>query len=91
MNADRRTSNFVAAMLGALVAAVVPGGPPARAGLRPGDRIVGIGEQDVSRSTDVSTAVSARKPGDKVTLRIRRGGDERVLTVTLGTRPERGA
>ena len=76
---------------GALVAAVVPGGPADRAGVRPGDRIVGVGEQEVSRSSDVSTAISAREPGDRVALRIRRGGDERTLTVTLGTRPRGGA
>ena len=74
---------------GALVAAVVPGGPADRAGLRPGDRIVGVDGGDVARSTDVSTAVGARKPGDRIALRIRRGGDERTLNVTLGTRPDR--
>ena len=76
---------------GALVAAVVPGGPAARAGLRPGDRIVGIGGREVNRSTDVSAVVTAREPGEKIELRIRRGGDERTLSVTLGTRPDTGA
>ncbi|HEV2784865.1 MAG TPA: trypsin-like peptidase domain-containing protein [Solirubrobacteraceae bacterium] len=76
---------------GALVAAVVPGGPADRAGLRPGDRIVGVGGREVSRSTDVSAAVSARKPGEKVALRIRRGDDERTVNVTLGERPDGAA
>ena len=74
---------------GAQVAAVVPRGPADRAGLRAGDRIVGIAGRDVTRSTDVSAIITERKPGDKVDIRIRRGGDERTVSVTLGTRPDR--
>ncbi|MDP8967059.1 MAG: trypsin-like peptidase domain-containing protein [Actinomycetota bacterium] len=77
--------------VGAVVAGVVPGGPAARAGLRPGDRIVAIGGREVGESADVSSAVSERKPGDRIEVRIRRGGDERTLSVTLGTRPERAS
>jgi len=76
---------------GAVVADVVAGGPAGDAGLRPGDRILAVAEQKVTQSADISRAVTARKPGDKVQLRIRRGGDERTLSVTLGTRPDRGA
>jgi putative serine protease PepD len=76
---------------GAVVVRVVAGGPAADAGLRPEDRIVAIAGRKVARSADVSGIVSDRKPGDKVDIRIRRGGDERTLRVTLGTRPDRGA
>jgi putative serine protease PepD len=72
---------------GAQVAAVVDGGPAQRAGLRVGDRIVAIGGRAVMRSTDVSAIVTEREPGDKIEIRVRRGGDERTLSVTLGTRP----
>jgi putative serine protease PepD len=76
---------------GALVAGLVAGGPAADAGLRPGDRIVAIDDRKITESADISPAVTARKPGDKVKLRISRGGNERTLDVTLGTRPDRGA
>ena len=72
---------------GAVVGGVVAGGPAADAGLRPGDRIVAIGNRTISQSTDVTGAVAARKPGEKVSVRVRRDGSERTLTVKLGTRP----
>jgi len=73
---------------GAVVADVIPNGPADRAGLREGDRIVAIGGKQVTQSTDVSELVTARSPGDRLAVRIDRGGDERTLTVTLGTRPD---
>jgi S1-C subfamily serine protease len=76
---------------GAVVASVIDGGPADAAGLRPGDRIVAVGDRTVTQSADISPAVTAHEPGDKIKLRIRRGGDERTLDVTLGTRPNRGA
>ncbi|HVF80007.1 MAG TPA: trypsin-like peptidase domain-containing protein [Solirubrobacteraceae bacterium] len=72
---------------GAQVAAVVDGGPAERAGLRVGDRIVAISGREVTRSTDVSAIVTERKPGDRIDIRVRRGRDERTISVTLGTRP----
>jgi S1-C subfamily serine protease len=72
---------------GAVVGEIVPGGPAARAGLRPNDRIVAIGGRTISGATDVTAAITARKPGEKVSVRVRRGGSERTLTVKLGTRP----
>jgi S1-C subfamily serine protease len=72
---------------GAVVGGIVAGGPADHAGLRTGDRIVAIGDRTISTSTDVVSAVSARRPGEKVAVRVRRGGSERTLTVKLGTRP----
>jgi putative serine protease PepD len=72
---------------GAVVGQVIAGGPAEDAGVRPGDRIVAIGSRTISRSTDVAPAIIARRPGDKVRVRVRRGGSERTLTVKLGTRP----
>ncbi|HEV7804960.1 MAG TPA: trypsin-like peptidase domain-containing protein [Solirubrobacteraceae bacterium] len=72
---------------GAVVSDVVPGGPADDAGLQVGDRIVSIGDDAVTSSTDVATAVGASKPGDSVKLAIRRGAGERTLDVKLGTRP----
>jgi putative serine protease PepD len=76
---------------GAQVAAVTPGGAAARAGLRAGDVILTFDGRALSGAADLSGAVNAHKPGDVVTLTIRRGGAERKLAVTLGTQPAQAA
>jgi putative serine protease PepD len=73
---------------GAVVSAVVPGGPADDAGLQAGDRIVSIGDAAVTTSTDVAAAVGAAKPGDRVRVAIRRAAAQRTITVKLGTRPD---
>jgi S1-C subfamily serine protease len=72
---------------GALVGTVVPNGPADDAGIRPRDRIVAIAGRTIARSDDVASAIVARRPGEAVSVRVRRDGSERTLTVKLGTRP----
>jgi putative serine protease PepD len=73
---------------GALVAGVVQGGPADKAGIRLGDRIISIDGRTVEDSDDVASAVVPREPGDEVKIVLRRGGNERTVTVKLGTRPD---
>jgi putative serine protease PepD len=73
--------------LGAQVASMVPAGPAVRAGLRNGDVITKVGGRKVLDPTQLSTLISAKQPGDQVTLTIERGGTTRTVQVTLGTRP----
>ncbi len=60
------------------------GGPADRAGIRPGDVITAINGQRVDGSAELIVAIRAHKPGDTVTLEVRRGGDNRSVRVTLG-------
>jgi S1-C subfamily serine protease len=76
---------------GAVIGDVVAGGPAARGGLRPGDRIVEIAGEPVRDGDDISSAVNSRRPGQEVRVVVERGGERRTLTVELGTQPERAA
>ena len=73
---------------GALVQALTPGGPAAEAGLRPGDLIVGVGDEAVRSPSDLGQLVLQRKPGDTVEVVVQRGGDRETIRVTLGERPD---
>ena len=73
---------------GAVIRAVVAGGPADEAGLRPGDVIVGIAGDAVRDPGDVGTQVSAREPGEEVQVQVRRDDEEIEVVVRLGERPQ---
>jgi putative serine protease PepD len=73
---------------GAVVASITPDGPAADSGLRVGDKIVKVEDRTIQDPSGLSTAVLDFKPGDRVTLTVERGGDERTIDVELGTRPD---
>ena len=72
---------------GAEVGSVNAGSPAERAGVRVGDVVTEVDGQQVDDPTDISTAIADNKPGDRVSMRVSRNGQERQLDVTLGNRP----
>jgi putative serine protease PepD len=72
---------------GAAVGQVAGGGPAADAGLRSGDVVTAIDGKAIAGSDALVNAVDGHKPGDEVTLTVRRGGDTSSIKVKLGTRP----
>ncbi len=82
-------------VVGAIIASVVPGSPAARAGLTPltrnsggkieiGDVIIAIEEAPVEVGDDLLRVLDQYAPGDTITLRVVRGGEERDVKVELG-------
>ena len=72
---------------GVRVEQVRPGTPAARAGLQAGDVITTIGGKAVRSASDLSSAIDAKKPGDRVSLTYTRSGQSHSVTVTLAERP----
>ncbi len=82
---------------GVRIEEVTEGGPADRAGLRAGDRIVAVNGQDIrltrSEAADeaqrslatrrISRAIGELSPGDEVTLRVRRDGNERDVRLNV--------
>jgi serine protease Do len=69
---------------GALVAQVEKGSPAEKAGLKPGDVLLGINGRPVERSAEIPPLVAAVKPGTKATLDVWRDGKKQSLAVTVG-------
>lgn len=62
---------------------VTPGGPADKAGIRPGDVIVGFEGRPVTEPDQLIVAIRAQRPGDTVTLTVRRDDEERDVDVVL--------
>lgn len=69
---------------GALVSSVDEDGPAAKAGVKPGDVILRVGDIDIDRFSELSTQIARMKPGTKTTLTVWRDGKERKLNVRVG-------
>ena len=68
---------------GALISAVNPGGPAARAGLEPGDVVVEFNGRPVADNTDLVAMVVGTKPGTTVPVTIVRDKQRRTMNITV--------
>ncbi len=88
---------------GVIVQSVVKGGPADKAGIEAGGTSATINGEEVRLGGDIITEVDGKKlksmeqlveiiqghkPGDELELKIVRDGDEKTVSVTLGTQPE---
>lgn len=72
---------------GVLVVEVIARGPAASAGLRSGDVIRAVGGQAVNSVVELTDAVQTHRVGERVPVKVLRGGSELTYTVTLGEMP----
>jgi putative serine protease PepD len=72
---------------GAVLTNVVSGFPADKAGLRPGDAIVGVDGNSIDGSLSLVAQIRERSVGEKVTLKIVRDGSSKELSVTLIAKP----
>lgn len=65
---------------------VVRGGPAEKAGVKTGDVLVGLNDMDVRDHQSLMPMLVEYKPGETITLKVRRGTEYHALPVTLGRR-----
>ena len=73
--------------IGVSVERVVRGSPAEKAGLKQGDRIVGVDGTKTTVPAQVTRAVGQHKVGDTVTVEYERRGSATTATVVLAQRP----
>ncbi len=64
---------------------VIPGSPAEKAGIQPGDLITAFDGKPIEHYEDLPPMVRQRKPGDKVTVAIRRGEETLSFEVILSS------
>jgi putative serine protease PepD len=67
----------------AVIQQVTAGGPADKAGLRAGDVVVAIGDQQITSADALIATVRSHQPGERVTVTYERGGSRHTATVTL--------
>jgi S1-C subfamily serine protease len=72
---------------GAMVMSVDPKGPGAAAGVHQGDVIVALNGEPIRRVQSLLRALGPDRVGQTVTLDLRRAGETRQLSLTIGERP----
>jgi S1-C subfamily serine protease len=65
-----------------VVVSVVPNGTAAKAGIRPGDRIVAVKKTHVANTDELATVLAQIKPGQTIPVEIVRGGQTLTVQVT---------
>lgn len=73
---------------GVFVAKIEKGSPAAKAGLKAGDIITGIGGDKVKNVGELRSAIAKKKVGEKVNVEINRNKKRSTVSVTLGKMPE---
>jgi serine protease Do len=74
---------------GALVSSVEDKGPAAKAGVKPGDVILGWNGAPVEESASLPVLVADTAPGQNAKLRIWRDGKEQTLDIKVGALPDK--
>jgi S1-C subfamily serine protease len=71
---------------GAFVVTVVPGSAADDAGIEAGDVVVAVAGRPMADAAALTEAIAGLEPGEDVPVTVERGGTERTLTATLGSR-----
>jgi serine protease DegQ len=73
---------------GTIIAGVLRNGPADKAGVKPGDVLVGIEGKPVTDPQNMLTLVAGLQPGSNARLKLRRGQEDMEISVVVGKRPK---
>ena len=73
---------------GALISQVIKDSPAEDAGVEDRDVVIEVDDKKVDNSSQLKNLISTGRPNDKTKLTVIRDGKEKIITVTLGTRPD---
>jgi S1-C subfamily serine protease len=72
---------------GVLITGVLQNGPAGNGGMKPGDVVVKIADQNIANTAQLFNAVAALKPGTSATIAVQRGDRAVELKVQVALRP----
>jgi len=72
---------------GALIAGILKGGPADRAGIRPGDILVGVNDKSISDSSGLLNLIAMLVPGQTAQIKLLRNDKSMLAAVKVDTRP----
>jgi S1-C subfamily serine protease len=78
----------VKAREGVIITGVLQNGPAAQAGIRPGDVITAVGNDDVRNVSELLSRVAGLKPGQATRFRVQRQDSRMDIDVVPGVRPK---
>jgi S1-C subfamily serine protease len=87
LNADLAETFGIKQTEGVIITGVLQNGPAFKAGLKPGDVLLAVGEKDVHNVSELLTLIAAQTPGTAVKMRIKRRDADLALDVTPAQRP----
>lgn len=76
--------------VGVVVDEALPDGPASSLGIRQGERILSLGDQQVRRLADLDAVLQRSQPGRRLPITLQSDAGVRSLTLTLGEMPGAG-
>ena len=87
LNAELAQTFGVKADHGVIITGVLQNGPAAQGGMKPGDVVTRVANQDVHNVAEMLTLVAALKPGQAASFEVQRAEGRVTLNIAPGVRP----
>jgi serine protease Do len=81
---NKEASRELGYPVGVLITDIAPDGPAAKAGMKPGDVIIGFSGKDITTINELKDTLNSHEVGEVVDIKLWRNGSDFVLKVKLG-------